>query len=81
MLEDYMQNKDPVKRLEERLLSERVIDDAGVEGIQQRIEREFNEGYEFAQASPFPVADDVTRGVFADDEYWRSEPSRDGGTG
>jgi TPP-dependent pyruvate/acetoin dehydrogenase alpha subunit len=70
-----------VKRLQERLLSEGVIDDAGIEAIQLRIEREFNEGYEFAQASPFPVPDDVTRGVFADDEYWTSEPSRDGGTG
>ncbi|MFL5767902.1 MAG: thiamine pyrophosphate-dependent dehydrogenase E1 component subunit alpha [Actinomycetota bacterium] len=81
MLEDYMQNKDPVKRLQERLLSEGVVDDAAVEEIQQRIERQFNEGYEFAQASPFPVAGEVTRGVFADDDYWTSEPSRDGGTG
>jgi pyruvate dehydrogenase E1 component alpha subunit len=81
MLEDYMQNKDPVKRFEERLRAEGVIDDTGVEELQQRIEREFNEGYEFAQQSPFPVAEDVTRGVFADDAYWASEPSRDGGTG
>ena len=81
MLEDYMENKDPVKRLQERLLAEGVIDDAGVEEIQQRIEGEFTEGYEFAQQSPFPIPDDVTKGVFADDGYWRSEPSRDGGTG
>src|SRR5205085_2511190 len=58
-----------------------VVDDARMEELQQRIEREFNEGYEFAQSSPFPVPEDVTRGVFADDEYWTSEPSRDGGTG
>jgi pyruvate dehydrogenase E1 component alpha subunit len=81
MLEEHMGGKDPVKRFEERLLAEGVIDDAGVSEIQQRIEREFNEGYEFAQASPFPIPDDVTRGVFADDHYWTSEPSRDGGTG
>jgi TPP-dependent pyruvate/acetoin dehydrogenase alpha subunit len=81
MLEDYMQNKDPVKRLQERLLADGIVDDAVMEEIQQRIEDEFTKGYEFAQSSPFPTPEDVTRGVFSDDGYWRSEPSREGGTG
>jgi TPP-dependent pyruvate/acetoin dehydrogenase alpha subunit len=81
MLEDYMQNKDPVKRLQDRLLADGIVDEAAVEEIQQRIEEEFTQGYEFAQSSPFPVPEDVTRGVFADDGYWLSEPSREGGTG
>ncbi len=80
-LDEYMQHKDPVKRFEEFLLAQGVVDAEGVKQIKERVEREFNEGYEFAQRSPFPVPEDVTRGVFTDDGYWRSEPSRGGGTG
>jgi TPP-dependent pyruvate/acetoin dehydrogenase alpha subunit len=81
MLEDYMQHKDPVKRFEELLLAHEVVDAEVVMRIQERIEREFDEGYEFAQASPFPVASDVTKGLWVEDGYWQGEPSRDGGTG
>ncbi len=80
-LEEYMADKDPVKRFQELLLARDVIDDEGVKRIQERVEREFQDAYEFAQASPFPVPDDVTKGVFVEDGYWTSEPSRAGGTG
>ena len=80
MLEDYMQNKDPVKRYQELLLRESVVDQAAVDAVQQRIEKEFDEGYEFAQNSPLPEPGDVTAGVFADDGYWQREPGREGGT-
>jgi TPP-dependent pyruvate/acetoin dehydrogenase alpha subunit len=70
-----------VKRFEELLLAHEVVDAEVVKRIQERIEREFDEGYEFAQASPFPVASDVTRGLWVEDGYWRGEPSREGGTG
>jgi TPP-dependent pyruvate/acetoin dehydrogenase alpha subunit len=81
MLEDYMQHKDPVKRFEELLLAHEVVDAEVVMRIQERIEREFDEGYEFAQASPFPVASDVTKGLWVEDGYWQRDPSREGGTG
>jgi pyruvate dehydrogenase E1 component alpha subunit len=81
MLEDYMQHKDPVKRFEELLLAHEVVDADSVKRIQERIEREFDEGYEFAQASPFPVASDVTKGLWVEDGYWQGDPSREGGTG
>jgi len=80
LLEEYMQHKDPVKRYQELLTKERLVDDAGVQDIQQRIEKEFGEGYELAQRSPLPEPADVTAGVFADDGYWRREPGREGGT-
>src|SRR2546421_1402731 len=67
MLEDYMKNKDPVKRFQELVVSEGVIDDSGVEEIQGRIQKEFEQGYEFAQQSPLPEPSDVTAGVFSDD--------------
>jgi TPP-dependent pyruvate/acetoin dehydrogenase alpha subunit len=80
LLEDYMQNKDPVKRFEELLRSNGVVDDATVKELDERIQREFEDGYEFAQNSPFPEPGDVTKGLWVEDGYWTSEPGRDGGT-
>jgi TPP-dependent pyruvate/acetoin dehydrogenase alpha subunit len=57
-----------------------MIDEDGVAEIRSRVEREFDEGFEFAQQSPLPDAGDVDLGVFADDGYWEREPSRSGGT-
>jgi TPP-dependent pyruvate/acetoin dehydrogenase alpha subunit len=80
LLEDHAQNKDPVARFQRLLLDSGAIDEAGVGEIESRVAREFDDGYEFAQASPLPVPDDVTRGVFTDDGYWAGEPSHEGGT-
>ncbi len=75
-----MRDKDPVKNFEERLLSDGVVDDQEVADIQARIEKEFEEGYEFAQASPFPEPEDFAKGLWVEDGYWTSEPGRGGGT-
>lgn len=80
LLEEYMEKKDPVRRFQELLLAHEVVDGAAVEAIEQRVEREFREGYEFALASPFPVGEEVTMGLWVEDGYWRREPSREGGT-
>jgi pyruvate dehydrogenase E1 component alpha subunit len=80
LLDDYMQNKDPVKRFEELLRSNGVVDDTTVKELDERIQREFEDGYEFAQNSPFPEPGDVTKGLWVEDGYWTSEPGRDGGT-
>ncbi len=81
LLEDYMQNKDPVKRFEELLRSHEVVDDAHLKALDDRIKEEFDEGYAYAQASPLPEPGDVTRGLWVEDGYWTSEPGRGGGTG
>jgi TPP-dependent pyruvate/acetoin dehydrogenase alpha subunit len=81
LLETTMSDEDPVARFEELLLADGVVDAARVKEVEDRIEQEFAAGYEFAQASPFPVGDDVTKGLYTDDGYWLSEPSREGGTG
>lgn len=81
LLEDHMKNKDPVKRFEELLRSKAVVDDDAVKKMEERIQQEFEEGYEFAQASPFPEPGDVTKGLWVEDGYWASEPGRGGGTG
>jgi TPP-dependent pyruvate/acetoin dehydrogenase alpha subunit len=81
MLQEYMEHKDPVKRFTELMMAEGVVEEAGVQEIQKRIEREFDEGFEYAQGSPLPDPSEVTSGVFADDGYWSREPSREGGGG
>lgn len=81
LLQRYMAEKDPVRNFEEYLLSEGVLTKEDVGEIQERVEREFDEGYAFAQASPLPEPADVTKGLWVEDGYWTSEPGRDGGTG
>jgi len=81
LLDEYMLRKDPVRRFAELLTAHEIVDDEELGRVQERVEREFDEGYEFAQRSPFPVPEDVTKGVFVEDGYWRSDPSREGGTG
>ncbi len=81
LLEEYMTNKDPVKRFEELLRMNGVVDDARVTEVDERAKHEFDEGYDYAQASPFPEPGDVTKGLYTDDGYWDAEPGRGGGTG
>jgi TPP-dependent pyruvate/acetoin dehydrogenase alpha subunit len=80
LLDEYMEHKDPVKNFEQHLLSEGVVTEQDVADIQARIEGEFEEGYEYAQASPFPEPEDHAKGLWVEDGYWSSEPGRDGGT-
>ena len=80
MLEHYMAEKDPVKNFEEYLLSEGVVTKEDIADVQERVGKEFDEGYAFAQASPFPEPGDVTKGLWVEDGYWTSEAGRDGGT-
>jgi pyruvate dehydrogenase E1 component alpha subunit len=80
LLEDYMTNRDPVKRFSELLTAAGVIDEDGLSAMRERVEHEFDEGFEYAQQSPLPDAGDVDLGVFADDGYWEREPARTGET-
>lgn len=80
LLEDYMTNRDPVKRFEELLRSHDIVDDAFVKELDERIKAEFDDGYDYALNSPFPEPGDVTKGLWVEDGYWTSEPGRGGGT-
>jgi TPP-dependent pyruvate/acetoin dehydrogenase alpha subunit len=80
LLEHYMLSKDPVKNFEQYLRDQGVVTDEDVAEIQARVEREFEEGHEYALASPFPEAGDVTKGWWVEDGYWVGEPGRGGGT-
>jgi pyruvate dehydrogenase E1 component alpha subunit len=81
LLERYMAEKDPVKNFEEYLLAEGVVTKEDIGEVQERVEREFDEGYAFAQASPFPEPGDVTKGLWVEDGYWTGDAGRGGGMG
>ena len=80
LLDEYMENKDPVRRYQDLLLAHEVIDDAFIADVDERIKDEFQEGYAFAQSSPFPAPEEATLGLWVEDGYWQREPSREGGT-
>jgi TPP-dependent pyruvate/acetoin dehydrogenase alpha subunit len=80
LLERYVAEKDPVKIFEELLLEWGTVNKEDVQELEERIEREFQEGYDFAQASPYPEPGDATKGLWVEDGYWASEPGRGGGT-
>jgi pyruvate dehydrogenase E1 component alpha subunit len=81
LLEEYQTFKDPVARFEEVCKAMHVVDDKGITALDERLEKVFNEAYEFAQASPLPEPGDVERGLWAGDGYWEGEAPRGGGTG
>jgi TPP-dependent pyruvate/acetoin dehydrogenase alpha subunit len=81
LLERYMAEKDPVKNFEEYLLAEGVVTKEDIGEVQERVHLAFDEGYDYAQASPLPEPGDVTKGLWVEDGYWSSEPGRGGGTG
>jgi pyruvate dehydrogenase E1 component alpha subunit len=80
LLDEYMENKDPVRRFRDLLLAHEVVDEARLAELEARIEAEFREGYGFAQASPFPAPEEASMGLWVEDGYWQREPSREGGT-
>ncbi len=80
LLEHYMAEKDPVRNFEEWMLAEGVVTKEDIEAIAARVEREFEAGYDYALASPFPEPGDVTKGLWVEDGYWAAEAGRGGGT-
>jgi TPP-dependent pyruvate/acetoin dehydrogenase alpha subunit len=69
---------DPVERFSDLLVSEGTLDRAGVDAIQDRVEREFTEAYAFGQRAALPDPSDLGTGLFAGE---CSTGSRAGGGG
>ena len=74
VLDDHTQNRDPVAKFEALLRKEGVVDDSEAKQLEERVKKEFDEAYEFAQQSPLPDAADAELGVFTDDGYWARLP-------
>lgn len=67
-LEEY-QKKDPVERIKRYLKDNDLLDDGGIEDIEEKIEQEVMDAIEFAEESDFPDKSDLYRDVFVEDDY------------
>ena len=67
-IEEYRKVKDPLQVFQNRLLAEKVLDDALVEKIDAEARAEADVSADFAEASPFPTADDLQKDV-----YWEAD--------
>lgn len=67
-IEDYRNTKDPLQVFQNQLLHEKVLDDKLVEQIDAEARAEAERCVEFAEASPFPTADDIQKDV-----YWETD--------
>lgn len=57
--------RDPVARLEGELVSRGDLDAVGLRSLQDALRAEVAAAFDFAEASPFPPAEDAYRGLFA----------------
>ena len=63
--EEWMSQRDPIKRHVDRLIAEGVSDRAALDRIEQELTAEMNAAVEFAINAPFPAADKVDQDVYA----------------
>jgi acetoin:2,6-dichlorophenolindophenol oxidoreductase subunit alpha len=65
-IEDWISNRDPIRRFEEELREYGIADLAAIEAIRADVEREITEAIEFAKASPAPEIASLTRDVYTE---------------
>jgi TPP-dependent pyruvate/acetoin dehydrogenase alpha subunit len=58
--------KDPIDRLESKMLKEKIIDKTEIDGYRTRVQAEVDEAVDFARKSPVPSLDVATEDVFID---------------
>ncbi|HEX16600.1 MAG TPA: pyruvate dehydrogenase (acetyl-transferring) E1 component subunit alpha, partial [Deltaproteobacteria bacterium] len=61
--------KCPIKRLEEKLLGEKIATKSTLEEIEKEIQREIDEAVEFAEKSPFPELQDIYDDVYVPESW------------
>ena len=57
--------KDPIKRLEKKLINEKITDKSEIEKIKSKIENEINEAIEFARKSLDPAPEEAMDFIYA----------------
>lgn len=67
-IEEYRKTKDPIQVFQAILLAEKVLDAALVEKIDSEARAEADVSADFAEASPYPTADDLQKDV-----YWEAD--------
>jgi len=62
---DEWRKRDPIDRFEAHLREHKILDDAIVKEIEDRLSKEIEEAVAFAESSPFPEGKDLLEGVYA----------------
>jgi len=65
--ERIWQERDPIKRFRSKLLTEHRVSDARIEAIEKEVDAVIDEAVKFADESPEPALDTLTRQVYADE--------------
>jgi len=64
--EDFWLKRDPIKKLENLLISENILDEFMITETESHIQMEIEDAIEFAKNSPEPDLDDLYENVFAE---------------
>ncbi len=67
-IEEYRRTKDPIQVFQNRLVAERVLDEALIEKIDTEARAEADAAADFSEASPYPTPDDIQKDV-----YWEAD--------
>ena len=70
-IEDYRNTKDPLQVFQNQLLFEKVLTEALIAEIDAAARAEADRAVEFAEASPFPTAEDIQKDV-----YWETDQAQ-----
>ncbi len=60
----FWQKNDPIHQLERYLIDNRIMDQPGLDTIQQVVQQEISDAHDFAQNSSFPPAEELMHYVF-----------------
>jgi pyruvate dehydrogenase E1 component alpha subunit len=63
------QEQDPITKVLNLLVSNKWIDDAGIEAIENNVKAIVDESVQFAEESPFPTPDELYKDVYAEPNY------------
>jgi pyruvate dehydrogenase E1 component subunit alpha len=74
-IEEYRRTKDPIQSLHAVLTAEGVLDEARAGQIDAEARAEAEQAAEFAEASPFPAREDITRDVYWEEDHPEAKKS------
>jgi pyruvate dehydrogenase E1 component alpha subunit len=73
-IERYKRHHDPITLWQNRLIQEGVLDEDGIAALDKEAKEEAAAAARFAEASPFPELEDITRDV-----YWEVDNDTESG--
>jgi pyruvate dehydrogenase E1 component alpha subunit len=64
-VENWLQTKDPIKILRNKLIELEYTDEAGLSQIEMKCQQEFDEALEFAMNSPEPKPESIFEWIYS----------------